>query len=66
MQQVKQQHQELTLKHTMSVESNRVAEQMVQKLSQEKRQLSTEIAKLKKEMNTLTMVISAEPGSIEA
>jgi hypothetical protein len=29
MQQVKQQHQELTLKHTMSVESNRVGEQMV-------------------------------------
>ena len=28
--------------------------------------LSTEIAKLKKEMNTLTMVISAEPGIIES
>ena len=28
--------------------------------------LSTEIAKLKKEMNTLTMVISAEPGNIES
>ena len=50
----------------MSIESNRVAEQMVQKLNQEKRMLSTEIAKLKKEMNTLTMVISAEPGNIES
>ena len=49
----------------MSVESNRVAEQMVQKLNQEKRMLSTEIAKLKKEMNTLTMVISTDPDSIQ-
>lgn len=64
MQQIKQQHQELTLKHTMSVESNRVGEQMVQKLTEEKRQLSKEIAKLKKEMNTLTMVISTDPDSI--
>ena len=47
----------------MGAESNRVAEQMVQKLNQDKRQLSSEIAKLKKEMNTLTLVISAEPGA---
>ena len=48
----------------MSVDSNRVGEQMVQKLTEEKRQLSKEIAKLKKEMNTLTMVISTDPDSI--
>ena len=66
MQQLKQQHQELTLKQTMGVESNRVAEQMVQKLNQDKRLLSSEIAKLKQEMNTLTLVVSAEPGNAQA